>query len=563
MRSRKSTLRGAEEVVLGARYEGMSVGRDVVMGVGVGVGEESDDDPFGSGASGRGVGSEGSEEEEGKEEEGEGMDVDGEISVVEEGDDEGEDEDEDIDSDEAFGEGDGERFKGFTFRGSKRVKEGKTPGEEKKNLGIGDAESEGDSLLRGSESGSSDNGTLDGSSEKDDIGDEDNSFGDDRPDLIEDDDNEDEDDEDDADEDENEDKGPSKALDDRTELRKLMAEEQKTVASTISQVTKADVEKGNAVKHQRSTFDSLLNTRIRLQKALVATNSIPALKDHSTSPNDSAAQQAILAAEEAASNLWSQLDTLRQTLTSPSQPSPKRKRSRSPDPQPLDPSTPITTLWRRMQSHESTSLPARRSTLDKWSARLRPVSALSSSRNLLTTATPTTQPLTSLLDHHLNDMSRLVGRTQTPRSCAPVQAQAGVVEAPDIYDDADFYTVLLRELVDQRMADSVATGGVSAATTGAGGGMGVGVGVGVLPRREGRVRKKVDTKASKGRKMRYTVHEKLQNFMASEDRGTWGERQRDELFGGLLGRRGALREDEEGDGSDGDGEEEGLRLFRG
>lgn len=80
------------------------------------------------------------------------------------------------------------------------------------------------------------------------------------------------------------------------------------------------------------------------------------------------------------------------------------------------------------------------------------------------------------------------------------------------------------------------------------------------------MRKKVDTKASKGRKMRYTVHEKLQNFMASEDRGMWGERQRDELFGGLLGRRGALREDavdvEDGDLGREDVEEEGLRLFR-
>ena len=57
--------------------------------------------------------------------------------------------------------------------------------------------------------------------------------------------------------------------------------------------------------------------------------------------------------------------------------------------------------------------------------------------------------------------------------------------------------------------------------------------------------KMVDTKASKGRKMRYTVHEKLQNFMAPEDRGTWGERQRDELFGGLFGRRVGLGEDED------------------
>lgn len=92
-------------------------------------------------------------------------------------------------------------------------------------------------------------------------------------------------------------------------------------------------------------------------------------------------------------------------------------------------------------------------------------------------------------------------------------------------------------------------------------------------RRVFKVKKQVDTKASKGRKMRYTVHEKLQNFMAPEDRGSWGERQRGELFSSLLGRKMLLAEEEVevGDarsGSEVDGEmdgieggEGGLRLF--
>lgn len=86
--------------------------------------------------------------------------------------------------------------------------------------------------------------------------------------------------------------------------------------------------------------------------------------------------------------------------------------------------------------------------------------------------------------------------------------------------------------------------------------------------------------------MRYTVHEKLQNFMAPEDRTTWGEKQVRELFAGLLGGRETRLvvdedhdEDEEddeggGDGIDGEGEnkkeqearrreeeEEALMLF--
>lgn len=78
-------------------------------------------------------------------------------------------------------------------------------------------------------------------------------------------------------------------------------------------------------------------------------------------------------------------------------------------------------------------------------------------------------------------------------------------------------------------------------------------------------RANVDTKASKGRKMRYTVHEKLRDFMVREDRGTWGERRVDELFGSLFGGQ---RKVELGEGSDaedeeeGSREEEGLMLFR-
>ena len=42
--------------------------------------------------------------------------------------------------------------------------------------------------------------------------------------------------------------------------------------------------------------------------------------------------------------------------------------------------------------------------------------------------------------------------------------------------------------------------------------------------------------ASKGRKIRYTVHEKAQNFAVAQPmRGQWGEDQTDELFASLLG----------------------------
>lgn len=55
-----------------------------------------------------------------------------------------------------------------------------------------------------------------------------------------------------------------------------------------------------------------------------------------------------------------------------------------------------------------------------------------------------------------------------------------------------------------------------------------------------KIKKKVDTKASKGRKLRYTVHEKIQNFMAPIPGEIWHEEQTDELFASLFGKIGSV-----------------------
>ena len=54
--------------------------------------------------------------------------------------------------------------------------------------------------------------------------------------------------------------------------------------------------------------------------------------------------------------------------------------------------------------------------------------------------------------------------------------------------------------------------------------------------RKAKRKKTVDTRASKGRKLRYQVHEKLQNFMVPipTQRGAWHDEQIDELFASLL-----------------------------
>jgi protein AATF/BFR2 len=332
----------------------------------------------------------------------------------------------------------------------------------------------------------------------------------------------------------------------RAELRKIMGEEQKTVIATISQAAKVDADKGNAVKEQRKAFDSLLSVRMVLQKALVATNSMAALEERCT---DESANQPYEAAEEAAIKLWNTLDGLRHELSKANsgvKTGQKRKRG-------VETSTPSATLWERMQGSEVSIIDNRQTTLEKWSAKVRSTTSLPISRKLNPAAAQ--QSITSLIQDQLANSDHLVKRTKMPRSCAPLQRDQKVTEDPDIYDDGNFYQLLLKELVDQRRVDSL--------TTSVNGGD-AGKAMQWTAVKEAKTRKNIDTKASKGRKMRFTVHEKLQNFMAPEDRGTWEPAAIDRFFGTLLGQKMTLGEaSDDGEGENGFSlEEEGLMLFR-
>ncbi|KAJ8062895.1 hypothetical protein OCU04_008145 [Sclerotinia nivalis] len=495
-----------------------------------------------------------------EEEKFEGMDFDGELDDME------------VDSDEALGESDEERFKDFVFRGSGKPKK---PAEAKNPVDVNGVKKRPTAADFMSDSGEEEGVEL--SDEEDDYENDDNEedVEDEEADETDEDildvdaqheamedieenfDKEDSENPDQSGEEEissDEESEEEKSDDDendedeqarRAELRKIMGEEQKTVVATISQAAKADADKGNAVKQQRKAFDSLLNVRIRLQKALVATNSLAAANDKDQEDSD---ENPFQAAEEAAIKLWNTIDGLRHDLSkasSTSKTGQKRKRG-------IDSATSSSAIWERMQASEVANIDTRQTVLEKWSSKVRTTTALPISRKLNPNAPQ--QSITSLLQDTLSSSEHLISRTKVPRSCAPVQKQMKLTTDPNIYDDADFYQLLLKELVDQRMVDS------SSAAAGE-----AGKPLQWTAVKEAKTRKNVDTKASKGRKMKFTVHEKLQNFMAPEDRNTWEETARDRFFATLLGRKLDLGENaDEEDISEDEAlrEEEGLMLFR-
>jgi protein AATF/BFR2 len=207
-----------------------------------------------------------------------------------------------------------------------------------------------------------------------------------------------------------------------------------------------------------------------------------------------------------------------------------------------------------LQTSEVAVIDNRQQTLEKWSAKVRGSTSLPLSHKLNPTALQ--QSITSVIQDQLASSDHLIRRTKIPRSCAPVQRDLKLAEDPNIYDDANFYQLLLKELVDQRRVESLSAPAAGAEA---------GKAMQWTAIKEAKTRKNVDTKASKGRKMRYTVHEKLQNFMAPEDRGRWEPDAIDRFFGTLLGQKMTLAEADVEDDEEENRvplEEEGLMLFR-
>ncbi|XP_055633995.1 protein Aatf [Toxorhynchites rutilus septentrionalis] len=92
----------------------------------------------------------------------------------------------------------------------------------------------------------------------------------------------------------------------------------------------------------------------------------------------------------------------------------------------------------------------------------------------------------------------------------------------EIYDDSDFYHALLRELIEYKSNVTENPQEINAKLA-------------ELQKLRSKMKKQVDTRASKGRKIRYVVHKKLVNFTAPDDKHEWTEEAKNELFASLFG----------------------------
>ena len=380
---------------------------------------------------------------------------------------------------------------------------------------------------------------------------------------------EDDDDDDEGEDSEGSDEDEGSADDDDDDE---MEADEETVRTFSQNKVDEEVEKGKSVKNQLALYDQLLEGRIKIQKALMTANQLPQPQTFPEFKRRGGAElagelknahKALKALQRSLLELHDQLlcqnpDT--RTIALGAAPDEDEEINSDENGEEEVSAKEVRAPKRKLEMAEYPDFMAKRfaafqpyrdATLQKWHDKTRLTMGKGNKgfgafdRNILTQ-----------VEQVLMDNERLVRRTQTRRSEFRVlgkkEAPAVVSEAfadgeeagqqlkanahlkdldEDIFDDDDFYHQLLRELIERKTSasdpnDQVAMGRQWLA----------------IQKLRSKIKKKVDTKASKGRKVRFHIHSKLVNFMAPVDHSSMSDEARSELYRGLFGQSSSVGE---------------------
>ena len=296
------------------------------------------------------------------------------------------------------------------------------------------------------------------------------------------------------------------------ELAAVAASEAAAVAA-LRERAKEERVKAVSVAAQRRLWEGALELRIRLQKPLAAAQRLPRAPATRAALKEQAPQTAALLREVAgaAACAASELCELRDILMAAQPgvpPAGKRRKGAvegSPDGVDVD------ALWGRLEDGYGRFAPFRDDSLDRWHAKTSNAAGGAAARPGLRALN---QAVSQQVAAALRDAPRALRRAtrlacdapallcEPPQADAEAHANGGDDAAPvpaadaprdlDCYEDGEFYAQLLKELLEVGGSGAAAPGQAAPA----------------------KLRKKVDRRASKGRKLRYTVHPKLVNFMA-------------------------------------------------
>lgn len=340
-------------------------------------------------------------------------------------------------------------------------------------------------------------------------------------------------------------------------IKDIMAAERKLLVKRLSQAAADDALKGHAILQQHKQFDALIDARLKIQKAVVDSNLLPPRKAK-------ADPKAVTRARGACHTLLTSIRRLQLALMS-------REGLEVPQTPSHEHTLAAASKW--CEQADASIAAQRTAVLTKWLAKIQNTSgagALGAGK-----FRALNQSAEQQVENNLADMPRLLKRTRlNRRNIVPLgekedessdhesdaanpeddpeeddtedkkKRKLTIGERALIFDDEDFYRVLLNDLVDKKIQLSDPTSGLQFALRGAA---------------STKLKRAVDNKASKGRKLRYHVQEPIANFDMPRKWVSWTDNQIDEFFASLLGQKISMKEDE----SESEAEEDNVTVDAG
>ncbi|XP_074590297.1 uncharacterized protein LOC141846198 [Curcuma longa] len=277
-----------------------------------------------------------------------------------------------------------------------------------------------------------------------------------------------------------------------------------------------DAVKGHAVKNQKVLWDKTLELRFLLQKSFSNSNKLPqepvrSLFCNSAEDVDQAYSDLVVSSKQTLSSilrlqeaLLEKNPSILQSLTGNKKESSKHENSFNELKEDNDEE------WSQISNMYSRVTPFRNSSIDKWHRKTQVISGAVAFKGKMQAFN---QNISEQVNGYMRDPSRMIRRMQLRRSSVGVfgeipestktenlKEEANSLDEhadgdPELLEDSEFYSQLLKEFLESNLQSSETL-------------------YYSLRKLQPKKRKAVDRRASKSRKIRYHVHEKIVNFMA-------------------------------------------------
>lgn len=352
---------------------------------------------------------------------------------------------------------------------------------------------------------------------------------------------------------------------------------QKDIKTMTTTNVRGEIEKGNCVREQLKLWENLLEMRIKVQKCLITSNKMPQFDVYKNYESNSELKKNYKVAKSKLGSLLNNLLELQNNLLS-NFPETKgilnkgKKRKLSAENElekdeddsmneeiPSDSEDEINSNAegeekeqeeleegsedederhpaKKLKLSEFENVLARNhkaysgyrdSVIQKWNDKTRIASGVISKGP--------NQPVLKQIEYVMGSKEKVIKKTQLKRSEYDIIGKsAGLTEEKqdrreqeydgEIYDDDDFYHQLLRELIEYKSSDITDPIQLSKQWI-------------KLQSMRTKMKRKIDTRATKGRRIRYNVHQKLVNFMGPISvNDSWTDHAKDELYSSIFGK---------------------------